>query len=63
MKRSDYIWMRVSQDEYELPTAVADSRDELAKMCHTTVNKISSQASRAKVKRYIKVYVGGKRNG
>lgn len=27
------IWMQLSSDEYKLPTAVADSREELANMC------------------------------
>ena len=57
MKRNRFVWMRVSQDKYELPTAVADSSVELAKMCHTNENCVRSSASRGKHKKYIRVDV------
>lgn len=28
-----YLWMKVTQDEYQLPLVVGRSADELAKMC------------------------------
>ena len=28
-----YLWLKVTQDEYQLPLVVARSADELAKMC------------------------------
>ena len=28
-----HLWLKVTQDEYELPLVVARSADELAKMC------------------------------
>lgn len=27
-----YVWMKVTNDKYELPVAIADSSEELAKM-------------------------------
>lgn len=42
------VWMKVSNDEYELPIAVAETAAELAKLCGVTVNSIYSQISRVK---------------
>ncbi len=39
------IWLRVTDDEYELPTHVADTAGELARMCGTTENSIRSRLS------------------
>lgn len=55
----DYVWMRISDDYEELPTAVANSAAELAKMCNTTDSNIRSHVSKG-LRKYIKVYVGGK---
>ena len=44
------LYMRVSNDRYELPLAVADTRRELAEMCGVTPNLISSCISHAKRK-------------
>ena len=35
-----YVWLEVSEDEYELPTAVANTAVELAKILHIPVNTI-----------------------
>lgn len=43
-----YIWMKVSKDKYELPLCIADTADELAKMCGTTANSIKSSISHGK---------------
>ncbi len=55
------IWMLVSEDEYELPLKIADSRNELARLCGVTPNDISSAISHAKARgtrsRYVKVEV------
>jgi len=40
-----YLWMRVTTDEYELPEAVADSADKLAKMCGVKAMTIYSSLS------------------
>lgn len=37
MKR---MWMKVTPDEYQIPLAVADSAEELARMCHVTRGRI-----------------------
>lgn len=59
--RYGFLWLLVSQDEYELPLAVADSATELARMVGTTQNNISStithQAERGAKSKYIKVKV------
>ena len=40
------IWIEVTKDEYELPIAVADSAGELANLCGTTKNAVTSSAYR-----------------
>lgn len=42
------LWLCVTQDEYELPMAVADGATELAKMLGTTVDSITSAAWKAR---------------
>ncbi len=42
------IWMKVTSDELELPVAVADTAEQLAQMCGTTVGSIYSSVSKAK---------------
>jgi len=42
------IWLKVTQDKYELPVAVADSSEELARMCGVTASSIHSSMSHAK---------------
>lgn len=54
--------MQVTQDEYELPVAVADSLKELAEMTGTTQGSISSwmwhyRSGRLKTRKYIKVII------
>lgn len=39
------IYMKVTNDEYELPVAVAESRTVLAKMVGTTPETVSSRIS------------------
>lgn len=34
------VWMQVSRDRYELPVAVADTVESLAKMVHVSPNTI-----------------------
>lgn len=36
----NYIYMRVTADEYELPVAIADSAWKLAQICGTAVSAI-----------------------
>lgn len=42
------IYMCVTDDELELPVAVADTARELAKLCGTTENAVHSALSHAK---------------
>lgn len=44
------LYIRVSHDEYEFITAVADSLEELAKICGATKNSIASHMSHSKAK-------------
>ena len=58
------IWLKVTNDKYELPVAVADSAEELAKMCGVKVNNIHSSRSHAQARgnktRYLKVEINEK---
>lgn len=54
------VWIKVSADKYELPVAIADTPSELARLCGTTANTISSTWShykKGKIKKssYVKV--------
>ena len=42
------VWMKVTQDEYELPLAIADTSVELAQICGTTANSIRSTVAKAR---------------
>jgi hypothetical protein len=42
----DVIWMRVSSDEYELPELIADTSEELARMCGITLMSLYSSMSK-----------------
>lgn len=44
----DRIWMKVSDDEYELPEAIANTADELAKICGVTGSTVRSMVSHCK---------------
>lgn len=39
------IWMKVTNDKYQLPLMIADSAAELARMCDTTPNCVVSTNS------------------
>lgn len=45
------LYIAVTKDKYELPIAVADSPQELAKLCGTTKNVINSMISHEKAGR------------
>ena len=56
------VYMEITKDKYELPIAVANSADELAKICRTTRNSILSSISKANIgaikkPRYIRVKI------
>lgn len=50
------IWLKVSNDQYELPEIVADSANELAKKLGITKNCIFSAISHANKKGYKCIY-------
>ena len=55
-----YLYMKVTNDAYELPEAVADSPHELAKMLGTTANCVSSSITHQRAG-WLKVEVGDER--
>lgn len=42
------VWMKVTDDEYELPVIVADTSKELAKKCGVSAMTIRALASRVR---------------
>lgn len=56
-----HVYMMVTEDEYELPLAVGNTAEELAKIVGTTTNAVLSGISHAKrgrgfgFSRYVKV--------
>lgn len=42
------LYMRVTDDQYELPIAVADTHGELARMCGVSRNTVASALSHAR---------------
>ena len=48
------LWIKVTNDEYELPVAVADSLEELAQMCGIKKESIIQMLSRVKHHKYLK---------
>lgn len=58
------VFMKVTRDKYELPIAIADSIQELARITGSNENTIRSELSHAKTKKrkrsiYQKVEIGG----
>ena len=45
---SDYVYMKVTKDKYELPEAVANNIPELARICQVSITAIASAISRTK---------------
>ena len=56
-RKKEYLWLQVSNDEYELPINIADTCEELAEMCGVRENAIYSAISHAKEKNYRCKYV------
>lgn len=58
-----YVWMKVTQDKYEHPVAVADSVQELSRITGDSVNSIRSwmshyKSGRLKTRKFVKVNIG-----
>lgn len=45
------LWLKVTKDKYEFPEVIADSIEELAKICGVSVNTIRSSMSHHKYNR------------
>lgn len=61
MELPKMVWMEVDIENKELPIHIADTAEELAKMCGTTENNVRSSASRGKRgqrRRFVKVWIG-----
>lgn len=62
----DYIYMKVTRDEYELPVAVADTMEELGHILGirpSSICKLINEANRTGLwSCYRKVYIGEKEN-
>ena len=43
-----FVWLKVTTDRYELPVAVADTGEELARICGVSGNNVYSTMSKAK---------------
>ena len=46
------IWMKITQDKFELPLVIADSSVELAMICNTTSDAIRSSVKRNGTKKF-----------
>lgn len=61
-----FVWLKVTADRYELPLAVADTGEELARVCGTSPNNVYSTMSKAKRLghrcQYVRVEVGRDEN-
>lgn len=51
------IWMKVTDDEYELPVAVAPTRSELARKLGIKTNSIATAIYRAKKTGHRQIFV------
>lgn len=63
---SDYVYMKITRDEYELPLAIANSAAELARILGVEPKTVINCMSRARTGRrhstqYIRVDVGEER--
>lgn len=47
-KKVKYCYIRITNDKYELITDIADTAEELAKMCNVSKDTIFSYISKAK---------------
>ena len=43
-----FVWLKVSADKYELPLAVANTGEELARVCGVSPNNVYSTMTKAK---------------
>lgn len=64
---NDYVYMKITNDKYELPVAVADTASELANILGIKKSSIAASMYHARAGKrkeiYIKVYVGSDEDG
>ena len=51
------VYMEVSQDEFELPLAIADTISELARLAHRKKSTLIHAINHSKHSRYIRVVI------
>lgn len=62
MNLPNMVWMEIDLNNKELPIKIADSAEELARMCGTSRTNVESSASKNKRgirTRFCKVWIGG----
>ena len=52
-----HVYMKITTDRYELPVAVADTGEELAKMCGVSINNVYNTIRSARIHGYKCQYV------
>lgn len=57
-----YLYMKITTDRYELPLAVADTGEELARICGTSKHNVYNAIRKAKICghrcQYVRVDIG-----
>lgn len=57
-----FVWLKVTNDRYELPVAVADSGKELARICGVSENNVYNAMTQARRRgwrcQYVRVEIG-----
>ena len=44
-----YVYMKITKDRYELPVAIADTGEELAKICGVSINNVYNTIRKARL--------------
>lgn len=61
-----FVYMKVTRDRYELPVAVADTGDELAKLCGVSIHNVYNAIRKARLLghncQYVRVDIGEEEN-
>ena len=52
-----YVYMKITKDRYELPLAVADTGEELARICGTSINNVYNAIRKARINNYKCQYI------
>ena len=52
-----FVYMKITKDRYELPVAVADTGEELAKICGVSINNVYNTMRSARANGYRCQYI------